>query len=296
MKKTLLALGLATSVFTLAACSDQATDDVVVSTSYGDISKEDFYNELKSTAGQQALEKVVITQVLENNYEVTEDEVNAEWDAFKETYGDSYEMMLGMYGLTEDSYKEEIKLGMLSQKLTEEVDKTISEEDVKAQYEQGKYELNARHILLEDEKTANEVYEKLQNGEDFAALAQQYSADPGSGANGGELGWFTVGRMVPEFNDAAYALDLNTISEPVKSDFGYHIIEVTDKREVADYGTYEEKEADIRKTLVGQKANEKLIELVRGAKVDIKDEDLKGALANYLPAETEESADKEEAK
>src|SRR5690606_13382207 len=109
MKKTLLALGLATSVLTLAACSDQATDDVVVSTSYGDISKEDFYNELKSTAGQQALEKVVITQVLENNYEVTEDEVNAEWDAFKETYGDSYEMMLGMYGLTEDSYKEEIK-------------------------------------------------------------------------------------------------------------------------------------------------------------------------------------------
>lgn len=292
MKKTLLALGLASSVFALSACSDQAADDIVATTSYGDISKEDFYNELKTTAGQQALEKVIVMQVLENNYEVSDDEVNKEWDAFKESYGDSYESMLGMYGYTEASYKEELKLGMLSQKLTEEVDATITDEEINEQYEQAKYELNARHILVEDKATADEVYEKLTSGGDFATLAAEYGTD-GTATSGGDLGWFSVGQMVDEFNDAAYALELNTISEPVQSEFGYHIIEVMDKREVEGYGTLEEKEAEIRQTIVGQRANEKLIELVRAAKVDIKDEDLKDALAKYLPAEKEEATEEE---
>ncbi|HWL26244.1 MAG TPA: peptidylprolyl isomerase [Ureibacillus sp.] len=295
MKKTLLALGLATSILTLGACSEKATDEVVVSSSYGDITKDEFYNELKSLAGQKMLEQVVVKQVLENNYKVSDDDVKAEFDAFKETYGDSYKSMLSMYGYTEDSYKDELKLGMLSQKLSEEVEGSVTDEDVKAQYEQGKYELNARHILVEDEKTADEVYDKLKNGGDFAALAKEYGTD-GTASNGGELGWFSVGQMVDEFNDAAYALELNKISEPVKTDFGYHIIEVTDKREVEGYGTLEEKQDEIRQTLVGQKANAKLTELIRAAKVDIKDADLKDALKNYLPATTDKDAKETETK
>lgn len=294
MKKTLLALGLATSVLTLAACSDnaeKATDDVVVSTEYGDITKEEFYKELKSVAGQKLIEQFVVEQVLENSYKVSDEDVNAEFEAFKETYGASYATMLNMYGYTEESYLDELKLGMLSQKLTEDVEKTVTDEEVKAQYEQGKYELNARHILVDDEKTADEVYKKLQAGEDFATVAQEYSKDTGSAANGGELGWFSVGQMVTEFNDAAYALELNTISKPVKSSYGYHIIEVTDKREVEDYAAFEEKEAEIRQTIVGRKANDKLIELVRAANVDIKDEDLKDALQAYLPAEKAEDTE-----
>ncbi|MFY3791739.1 peptidylprolyl isomerase [Ureibacillus sp. MALMAid1270] len=294
MKKTILALGLATSVLTLAACSDnaeKATDDVVVSTEYGDITKEEFYKELKSVAGQKLIEQFVVEQVLENSYKVSDEDVNAEFEAFKETYGASYGTMLNMYGYTEESYLDELKLGMLSQKLTEDVEKTVTDEEVKAQYEQGKYELNARHILVDDEKTADEVYKKLQAGEDFATVAQEYSKDTGSAANGGELGWFSVGQMVTEFNDAAYALELNTISKPVKSSYGYHIIEVTDKREVEDYAAFEEKEAEIRQTIVGRKANDKLIELVRAANVDIKDEDLKDALQAYLPAEKAEDTE-----
>ncbi|KGR79965.1 peptidylprolyl isomerase [Ureibacillus manganicus] len=294
MKKSLLAIGLASSLL-LAACSDkEATDEVVVSASFGDITKDEFYNELKSaTTGPQILEQVVVKKVLENNYEVSEDDINKEFDAFKETYGDSYESILSMYGYTEDSYKKEIKLGLLSKKLTEEVDKTVTEEEVKASYEQAKYELNARHILVEDEATAQEVYDKIKNGGDFAALAAEYGTD-GTAANGGELGWFSVGKMVKEFNDAAYALELNTVSEPVKTEFGYHIIEVTDKREVEGYGTYEEKQAELRQSIVGQKANAKLVELVRAANVDIKDADLQGALVNILPAETAKEETTEE--
>lgn len=294
MKKSLIAIGLASSLL-LAACSDKAsTNEVVLSGSFGDISKEEYYNELKSaTTGPQILEQLVVKKVLEENYKVTEEDVNAEFDAFKESYGESYESVLTMYGYTEDSYKKEVKLGLLSQKLSEEVDATVTDEEVKTGYEQGKYELNARHILVEDEATAKEVYEKLQNGGDFAALAAEYGTD-GTATNGGELGWFTVGKMVPAFSNAAYALELNTISEPVKTDFGYHIIEVTDKREVEGYGTFEEKEAEIRQTIVGTKANEKLMELVRAANVDIKEEDLKDALVNILPAKTSTEKTKEE--
>lgn len=76
---------------------------------------------------------------------------------------------------------------------------------------------------------ANEVRARILAGEDFATLAQEYSDDKGSGANGGDLGWFARGAMVAPFEEAAFSLPLNQVSEPVKSDFGYHLIEVLEK-------------------------------------------------------------------
>lgn len=91
----------------------------------------------------------------------------------------------------------------------------------------------ARHILVADEQAAKDIIVRLQNGEDFATLAKELSTDTGSGINGGDLGWFGTGAMVPEFETAAFALknpgDITT--EPVKSDFGYHIIQLIAKQE-----------------------------------------------------------------
>ena len=89
----------------------------------------------------------------------------------------------------------------------------------------------ARHILVETEEEANSIYERLQNGEDFAELAKELSSDTGSGANGGDLGWFGRGAMVAPFEEAAFSLEIGEISEPVKSDFGYHIIQVLGHQE-----------------------------------------------------------------
>jgi parvulin-like peptidyl-prolyl isomerase len=89
-----------------------------------------------------------------------------------------------------------------------------------------------KNAPLTDEQArtlAEELRQRLLNGEDFAKLSAEYSDDPGSGSNGGDLGWFGKGRMVKPFEDAAFSLPLNQVSEPIKSDFGYHLIEVLEK-------------------------------------------------------------------
>jgi peptidyl-prolyl cis-trans isomerase C len=91
-------------------------------------------------------------------------------------------------------------------------------------------ELHARHILVEDEGTAKQVAERAKKGEDFLALSKEFSKDPGSVADGGDLGWFTKDKMVKEFSDAAFKLEPGQISDPVKSQFGWHIIKVEEKR------------------------------------------------------------------
>ncbi|MCM3388610.1 peptidylprolyl isomerase [Ureibacillus chungkukjangi] len=289
MKKPLLALTLATSVFALAACSNSG-DDVVVSTTYGDITKDQFYEEIKTLAGKALLEQVVVEQVLENNYKVSDEEITEQFNSVKEQYGESFEAILAQNGLTEETFKENVRFQLLQEKATKDVE--VTDEEIENYYNQAKYELNARHILVADEETAYTVVEKLKAGGDFAALAKEYSSDS-SASNGGELGWFTVGTMVPEFNDAAYALELNQVSEPVQSEFGYHIIEVTDKREVENYGTLEEKKEEIKESIAATKGDltAKITDLLKDAKVDIKDEDLKAALDTYLTTDADADAE-----
>lgn len=295
MKKTVLAFTLATSVFALAACGDSG-EEVIVSTEYGNITQDELYEELKLMAGSQAIEKLVVGQVLQNNYEVSDDELKERFEAEKEQYGDSFDQILEQNGLTEENFKELVRLSILQEKAATDVE--VTDEEIKKHYEQGKYELQARHILVRDEETAKEVKEKLNNGEDFATLAKEYSEDPGSAENGGDLGWFTVGMMVPEFNDAAYDLEKDEISDAVQSVHGYHIIQLTDKREVEDYGSLEDQKDEIKQTIATQKGDfpSKMMELMQAANIDIKDNTLKNALAHYGLAEESNDDSKDEDK
>lgn len=126
-------------------------------------------------------------------------------------------------------------------------------------------EVTASHILVKDEATAKEVQDKLKAGEKFEDLAKSYSID-GSAADGGNLGTFGRGAMVQEFEDAAFALKPGEISDIVKSQFGYHIIKVTDKNQGTK--TYEEAKESITSSLVSQEAQKKILELREKTKIE----------------------------
>ena len=88
----------------------------------------------------------------------------------------------------------------------------------------------ARHILVETEEKCLELKSRIEAGEDFAAIAQEYSACP-SRAQGGNLGSFGPGMMVPEFDQVVFSADVNSLQGPVKTQFGYHLLEVTDRND-----------------------------------------------------------------
>ena len=109
---------------------------------------------------------------------------------------------------------------------TEEAERKAYDEAAKAEPPQE--EIHARHILLPTEDEAKKALARVKGGEDFAKVATELSKDPSG--NGGDLGWFTKDRMVPEFSDAAFKLKKGEISEPVKTQFGWHIIQVEGTR------------------------------------------------------------------
>lgn len=115
------------------------------------------------------------------------------------------------------------------------IETQVSDTDAQAFYDRevkskAGEQIKASHILVAKEDQAKEIYELLVHDGDFAELAKKHSLDPGSKVNGGDLGFFGKGRMVPPFEQAAFALKDGEISEPVKSQFGWHIIKVTDRK------------------------------------------------------------------
>jgi len=123
-------------------------------------------------------------------------------------------------------------------------------------------EVHARHILVATEDEAKDIEAQLKKGADFATLAKEKSKDPGA-AEGGDLGYFTRDQMVPEFADAAFKLDKGQISDPVKTQFGWHIIKVEDKR-IKPTPTYDEVKTQLE-TFVAHKAQADLVQKLRSA-------------------------------
>jgi peptidyl-prolyl cis-trans isomerase C len=142
--------------------------------------------------------------------------------------------------------------------LHKEIMPKISEAAVRAQYEKqiagkpGVEEVHARHILVPDEATAKKIIAKLDKGADFAKLSKQYSKDPGSAQDGGDLGWFKQDEMVPAFADAAFALKDGQITQtPVHTQFGWHVIQVLGRRK-APPPTFAQAEAALRQKMIQQ--------------------------------------------
>jgi peptidyl-prolyl cis-trans isomerase C len=146
----------------------------------------------------------------------------------------------------------------------------VTDEAVKARYDQdyagkpGETEVHARHILVQDEATAKKVIAELKKGGDFAALSKQYSKDPGAAQQGGDLGYFKKTDMVPEFADAAFALkDKDVTPVPVKTQFGWHVIQTLDHRSTQP-PSFDQQKEELRQQMV-QAAVQKEVAQARGA-------------------------------
>ncbi len=147
--------------------------------------------------------------------------------------------------------------------LTDEALKKTYDEAAKAQ--KPETEIHARHILVATDADAQAVIKRLKAGEEFAKVAKEVSKDPGS--DGGDLGWFTKDKMVPEFAEAAFKLEPGKLSEPVKSPFGWHVIEVEGKREKT-FPAFDEVKDQVSRYVV-QKAQAELVsDLRKGAKIE----------------------------
>jgi peptidyl-prolyl cis-trans isomerase C len=121
-------------------------------------------------------------------------------------------------------------------------------------------EVRARHILVATEGEAKDIEVQLKNGADFAAVAKEKSKDPGA-AEGGELGWFTKDQMVLEFAEAAFKLDKGQISDPIKTQFGWHIIQVEDKR-IKPTPTYDQVKGQLQ-NYIARRAQAELVDNLR---------------------------------
>jgi peptidylprolyl isomerase len=153
------------------------------------------------------------------------------------------------------------------------VKEAVTDSMVDAEYEKmkkemaGQEEVKASHILVDTEEKAKEAKKKLSKGAKFADVAKELSKDEGTKANGGTLGYFAKGQLVPEFEQKAFAMKVGEISDPVKTQFGWHIIKVEDKRPVK-VPSKEESKAALTKKLGNEALNKYVTDL--NAKADVK--------------------------
>ncbi|HET7657172.1 MAG TPA: peptidylprolyl isomerase [Bacillales bacterium] len=276
MKKLFAIAAAGMLTVALTACSNNGGDsEVIVKTSAGDISKAEFYKEMKTSVGKKVLQNMVLLQLLDKKYDVSDD-LDKQVKQIKDRFDsdDKFQSWLEQQGFkNEDQLREAVK-GNLLVKEARTGDVKVSDEEVRGYYEKHKKDqytkIKVSNIVVEKKSEAETIKNKL-NGSNFAEMAKQHSIGNAS-KNGGDLGYITKqSNMVKPFLDAAFKLDVGEVSEPVKSNYGWHLIKVTDKKEVP----FKDVKEQIKQQLTQQQAkpvNEVINELYKEGKIEVKDD------------------------
>lgn len=266
MKNALLIAIGAAGAAAIILLSGFIQQDAVASVGGTDIGKDELYEKMAAVSGAQTLDVMISDEIVRQEAEkegikVTQDDIDAEMAVYEESYGgkEALQSAIEASGMSMGKLTEEIKTYLLIEKLVgPEVE--VTDEEISAYFEENKETfaqqetVEASHILVETEEEADEVKAKLAEGKDFAELAKEYSTDTASAENGGELGAFGKGEMAVEFEKAAFSMEVDEVSEPVETEFGFHIIKVTDKTEAAEANLEDSKE-QIKEVLFDQKLN-----------------------------------------
>ncbi|QDY71719.1 peptidylprolyl isomerase (plasmid) [Qingshengfaniella alkalisoli] len=173
---------------------------------------------------------------------------------------------------TKAALKNEERAVLASAALEDVVSAAVTDEAIQQKYDEAyadaepTKEYSASHILVETEEEAADLKTQLDEGADFAELARENSTGP-SGPNGGELGWFSEGMMVPEFEQAVMAMAPGQVSDPIETQFGWHVIKLTETR-MADAPTLEEVRGELAGQIQQEAVEAHLNELTDGSEID----------------------------
>lgn len=223
-------------------------------------------------------EEVIIQYMKKQKVEIDDKEVQKQYTAYMDeikAQKESEKILkdLEENGMDEAFVKNQITTEMYINKFQEKIvkDLGLTDETLKQYYEKNidtynNEEVQASHILVNEEEKAKEILGKIKAGEDFAKLAKEFSKDPGSAANGGDLGTFGRGMMVPEFEEVAFSLKAGEVSDVVKTQFGYHIIKVMDKKE--KLSTFEEVKENIRANMIQKGIVDQLNKIKKEFKIE----------------------------
>ncbi|MCC3355428.1 peptidylprolyl isomerase [Bacillus sp. REN16] len=291
MKKSIIALTAAVGIFGLSACNNADDSAVLVESKAGNVTKEELYDAMKDQAGAVILKDLVYTKVLSEKYEITDKELDAKYKEMQAALGAQFDAIVEQNG--EDFVRELLKSDMLKEKAALDEVEVKAGEVVKASHILAKFSDNPTAEVTEEQKAAakkkiDEAKAKLDSGEKFEDVAKEFS-DDSSAQNGGDLGWFGKGRMVPEFEEAAFGLKEDQTSEIIESQYGYHIIKVTGTVEDFDKMDQEKKD-EVRKALLqadqtGTTLQKALDKAVKDADVKVKDKEFKDLFKTEAAAE-----------
>jgi len=286
-------------------------EEVAVSVNGKNITADDLYKELKLRYAKDIIADQIDKKIFDKKYkndEEIEKQTNNYVEYVKSTYSDDFEDTLVKSGFVdEDDFINNTRLNYQRQKAIEEYIKdNITDKEIKDYYnDEFAGDISAKHILIkvksdsdeegltddEAKAKAEDLIQKLNDGADFSTLAKENSEDPGSAANGGDLGYFNKGKMVKEFEEAAYKLKVNEYtSEPVKTTYGYHIILKTDEKEKESLDKVKD---EIKEKIVDKKREDKvndvkvLDKIRKENKMKFKDSKLKSLYEEYLEKEIE---------
>lgn len=276
-KKVAAALFLATAAIT-AGCTQtsEKESEIILTSKAGDITKEELYQELKASNGAQTLDSMAGRLILMNSFPVEEKEVKDEIATYKEQLGgeEGFESYLASNNSSVEQFTQDVEYSMAFNKalakdagMTDEALTKFAEENADLLKQ-----VDANHILVATEEEATKVLSEINGGKSFEDAAREYSTD-GSASEGGPLGYFGKGSMVAEFEEVAFSLEKGKISEPVKTQFGYHIIRVNDTRVLS----LEENKEEIEYLFLndhGTLSQEFITELFESNEVQVLDETL----------------------
>ncbi len=314
-KKSIIGTGIAlvataviASVTTLSVTSSTNTDTDIITMKGDTITVSEFYDVVKNNgAAQQVLLEQVISSVFETKYgsNVTDKDVQKAYDKSAEQYGENFAAALASAGMTEETYKAQIRTNKLVEYVVAQAaEKELTDDAYKAAYDSYMPEVKAQIIKLADEAKANEVLEKAKaEGADFDALAKENSTDSATKEDGGKVTFDSTSKEIPaQLKDAIFALEAGKVGESVVSVIdpstyatSYYVVKLNEKTEKSD--DWKDYKDVLKESILSQKKTDAtfitgvVADELQAANVKVKDQAFQGILSQYIKSENASTAD-----